>query len=312
MERSLGKSARDAVGFGDDVSAVRLTNDQVAVLKTDMLVGSTDVPPGMTMRQTARKAVVANVSDLAAKGVRPYAGVVALGLPASLTKHDVQEIANGLGGAAKEYRFPLLGGDTNESKDLVISISLFGLVDRRRMVLRSGAQIGDMVAVTGDFGSTSAGLRALLKGEIQPEKLPRSLAKAVYHPEAELDIGIRLAASGAVTSSIDSSDGLALSLYELSKMSHIGIRVSNVPVSRAAKEFAAGYRYDSLDLALYGGEEYNLIVTVKRPYLRTAQKAARGRLKPIGVVTNATEGIRLSRNGRDSEIEMKGWEHFHH
>ena len=310
MEKTLGTSARDVVGFGDDVSAVRLTNNQLAVLKTDMLVGSTDVPPGMTMRQTARKAIVANVSDFVAKGVRPYAGIIALGLPASLTRHDVQQLANGLRDGAKEYRFPLIGGDTNESKDLVISVSLFGVIKRNRIVLRSGARIGDIVAVTGKFGSTSAGLRAILDKKILPQKLPRELARAVYRPSAQLDIGMRLAATGTVTSSIDSSDGLAWSLHELSKISRIGIRVSNIPVSKAAKEFATGYGYDPLDLALYGGEEYNLIVTVKPHQLTIAQKAAHGRLTPIGIVTHRAEGVHFSKDGEDVKIEMKGWEHF--
>ncbi len=310
MERSFGTSERDVVGFGDDVSAINLNNNRLAVLKTDMLVGSTDVPMGMSMRQAARKTVVANVSDFAAKGVSPYAGLVALGLPAKLSERDVRQIANGLSGGAKEYGFPLLGGDTGESKDLVIAISLFGLIDRRRIILRSGAKIGDIVTVTGDFGSASAGLRAVLDRKIRPNKLPRGLARALYHPKAELDIGISLATTGAITASIDSSDGLACSLHELSEMSDVGIRVTDVPVSRAARDFAARYGYDALDLALYGGEEYRLIVTVKRRLLRAAQSAAHGRLKPIGVVTKRTEGIRLSRDGKDTKVEMKGWEHF--
>ena len=312
MERFLGTSRRVVVGFGDDISAVRLPNHQLAVLKTDMLVGSTDVPPGMTMRQAARKAVVANVSDLAAKGAKPYAGLVALGLPATPTRRDVREIARGLSEGAKEYQFPLVGGDTNESKDLVISIALFGLIDEKKIVLRSGAKVGDIVAVTGEFGSSSAGLRAVLDRRISPEKLPHALAQALYHPTAELDLGLRLASAGAITASIDSSDGLAWSLHELSKMSGVGIRVEAVPVSDAARQFSARYGYDASDLALYGGEEYHLIVTVKPALLHIAQKAARGRLKAIGVVTRRSEGIRLARSGGDIMIRMKGWEHFRH
>ena len=312
VERSLGTSRRAVVGWGDDISAVRLSNHQLAVLKTDMLVGSTDVPPGMTMRQAARKTVVANVSDLAAKGARPYVGLVALGLPATLTKRDVLDIAGGLSGGAKEYGFPLVGGDTNESKDLVISIALFGLIDEKKMILRSGAKVGDIVAVTGKFGSASAGLRAILDRKIRPENLPRELARAVYHPTAELDAGLSLASTGAITASIDSSDGLAWSLYELSKMSGVGMRLEAIPISKAASQFAARYGYDATNLALYGGEEYKLIVTVKSSLLRIAQNATRGRLKPIGVVTRRSEGIRLSRSGRDIKIRMKGWEHFRH
>jgi len=310
MERSFGSSRRAVVGFGDDISAVKLSNHRLAILKTDMLVGSTDVPPGMTLRQAARKAVVANVSDLAAKGVRPYAGIVALGLPAALTKKDVQELASGLRGAAKEYEFPLVGGDTNESKDLVISIALFGLVDGRRLMLRSGAKIGDIVALSGEFGSASAGLRAVLNRMIRPEKLPRALSQAVYYPNAELDLGLRLGSTGAITASIDSSDGLAWSLHQLSQMSKVGIRIETVPVSKAARRFAARFGYDASDLALYGGEEYNLIVTIKAPMLRTAQNAARGRLKPIGVVTEESEGVRIAGTHGYGKVRREGWEHF--
>jgi thiamine-monophosphate kinase len=312
VEHALGASRRAVVGFGDDVSAVRLAKHEVALLKTDMLVGSTDVPPGMSMRQTARKAVVANVSDLAAKGARPFAGIVALGLPESLTQKDVKEIAAGLAECAKEYGFPLVGGDTNESNDLVISIALFALMDDRRMVLRSGARVGDVVAVTGDFGYASAGLKALLDARIHPDKLPQALAQAVYHPKAELDLGLRLARSGALTASIDSSDGLAWSLHELSKRSKVGIQLEQVPISKAAVLFASRYGYDAADLALYGGEEYHLVVTVRRNRFRFAERIARGRLKPIGVVTRRSKGLRLAKNGNGTKIQMRGWEHFRH
>jgi thiamine-monophosphate kinase len=312
LERSLGTSPLAVVGFGDDVSAVKLPNGKVAVLKTDMLVGSTDVPPGMTMRQTARKAVVANVSDLAAKGVRPLAGMVALGLPANLTKQDIHGIAAGLSSAAKEYGFPLVGGDTNKSKDLTISIALFAIASRRRLILRSGARVGDIVAVTGEFGSASAGLKALLEKKVRPNRLARPLSRAVYNPSAELDLGVRLAASGALTASIDSSDGLAWSLHELSRASDVGIRIDDVPVSRAAREFATRYRCKANDLALYGGEEYRLVVTIKPDKLSLVRGAARGRLRPIGVVTPRSSGVCLRQAQGDVRIAMKGWEHFKH
>jgi thiamine-monophosphate kinase len=127
-----------------------------------------------------------------------------------------------------------------------------------------------------------------------------------------LDLGLRLASRGAITASIDSSDGLAWSLHELSKMSGVGIRIEAVPVSDAARQFSARYGYDASDLALYGGEEYHLIVTAKPALLQIAQKAARGQLKAIGVVTRRSEGIRLARSGGDIMIRMKGWEHFRH
>jgi thiamine-monophosphate kinase len=310
MERSLGTNRNTVVGFGDDVSAVKLANGKVAILKTDMLVGSTDIPPGMTMRQVARKAVVANVSDLAAKGVRPLAGLVALGLPATLKRKDVQEIAAGLRFAAMQYQFPLVGGDTNESNDLTISIALFATARKEQLILRSGARVGDIVAVSGEFGSASAGLKALLQHGTRPAELPRPMYQAVYNPRTELDLGLRLGASGALTASIDSSDGLAWSLHELSRASGVGIRIDHVPVSKAAEQFAALHRYRARDLALYGGEEYCLVVTVKPERFKLAQKAARGKLREIGVVTRKSAGVRLRMAGGDVKVAMKGWEHF--
>jgi len=310
LERALGTHALTVVGFGDDISAVRISRRQVAVLKTDMLVGSTDVPPGMTMKQAARKAVVANVSDLAAKGVRPLAGIVALGLPRNLSERNVREIGSGLAQAAKEYGFPLVGGDTNESKDLTISIALFAIADGRRLILRSGAEAGNIIAVTGDFGNTSAGLKALLEEKRRPTQLSRPLFQALYNPRAQLDLGLRLGASGAITASIDSSDGLAWSLHELSKSSHVGIKLDTIPISRAAKEFAEQYNYQASDLALYGGEEYHLVVSLKQSRLAAAFKAAKGKLKTIGVATREFRGVRLSQAGKEIVIERKGWEHF--
>ncbi len=310
LERALGTSALTMVGFGDDVSAVRLDRRQVGVLKTDMLVGSTDVPPGMTMRQAARKAVIANVSDLAAKGVRPLAGIVALGLPAGLTERDVREMASGLAQGAREYGFPLVGGDTNEAKDLTITIALFAIARAGRLVLRSGAKASDIVAVTGEFGDTAAGLKALIDERKRPTQLPRQFYKAVYNPRAQLDLGLRLAASGAVTSSIDSSDGLAWSLHEIAKSSRVGIVLDTIPVSLAAKKFADQYDYRAKELALYGGEEYHLVVTLKRNRFAAASRAAKGKLRPIGVVTRGMRGVRLKEAGKEIVIEKKGWEHF--
>lgn len=310
MERALGTSRRTVIGFGDDISAVRVPGGKIAVLKTDMLVGSTDLPPGMTMRQAAWKAVVANVSDLAAKGVKPLAGLVALGLPRELRKSDVQQIARGLSEAARVYGFPIVGGDTNESRDLTISIALFAIIKAREIVLRTGAKAGDVVAVTGEFGSTSAALRAVLDYGEQPDKLRRDLYRALYCPRAQLDLGLKLAASGAITSSIDSSDGLGWSLHQLSRSSRVGILVEDIPVSRAAFDFAERKGLDAVDLALYGGEEYELVVTVNPRKFQKAVRTSKGELKQIGYVTGRFRGVRLVRGRAEKRVRKKGWEHF--
>jgi thiamine-monophosphate kinase len=313
LESSLGTSRDTVVGFGDDVSAVKLVDGKVAVLKTDMLVASTDVPPGMSMRQVARKAVVANVSDFAAKGVRPFAGLVALGLPITLREVDIRGIAAGLSTTAREYGLSLVGGDTNESKDLTISLALFAVASQEKLVLRSGAEEGDVVAVSGDFGSASAGLKALLQHRIPPSKLTPALYDAVYNPRAELDLGLRLGSSRSLTASIDSSDGLAWSLHELSRASDVGMLIDHVPVSRAARQFAKRYKYKAEDLALYGGEEYIIVGTMDSRRYDEARGVAEnlgGELIAIGETTRAKGRVLLETEGKErKEIEMRGWIH---
>ena len=118
------------VPFGDDVSAVYIDQKQVAVLKTDMLVGKTDVPPNMSLWQAARKALVMNVSDFASKGVQPTAALVSLGLPRGCMRKDIEEIARGLNAGAREYDAYVIGGDTSEASDLTIAVSLYGTAEK--------------------------------------------------------------------------------------------------------------------------------------------------------------------------------------
>ena len=127
------------VAFGDDVSAVPVDEGDIAVLKADMLVAKTDVPRGMSFWQAARKAVVMNVSDFAAKGVAPKAVMVSLGLPAALLRGDLEEIAKGLNAGAREFGAYVVGGDTAESADVIISIQLFGTSQKQGLMLRGGA-----------------------------------------------------------------------------------------------------------------------------------------------------------------------------
>jgi thiamine-monophosphate kinase len=177
------------VSFGDDVSAVALDGEHVAVLKTDMLVDKTDIPRGMSLWQAARKAVVMNISDFAAKGVEPKAALVALGLPRNLLRKDIEEIARGLNTGARQYGAYVVGGDTGEASDLVIAVSLFGTAEKKALMLRSGAKVGDIVAVTGFFGKSAAGLRLLLDGFAVSKELREVLVSAVFMPQARLKEG---------------------------------------------------------------------------------------------------------------------------
>lgn len=300
------------VPFGDDVSACDIGNGNLAVLKTDMLVSKTDVPPGMTLWQAARKAVVMNISDFAAKGVKPKAMLVSLGLPKGMGEKDVEELAEGLNAGAREYGAYVIGGDTGEASDLVISLSLFGTAAKGEVILRSGARPGDFLAVTGFFGKTSAGLKILLHNLDVPKKLRKVLVESVLLPRARLREGLALGRVGVVSAAIDSSDGLAWSLYEVARASNVGFRVDKLPIAREAERFAQDNNIDPVKLALYGGEEYEIILTVKPSLWSVAEKAVRrvrGRLLQIGTVT-AKKTVLLETNGKKRIIRPRGYEHF--
>ncbi len=300
------------VSFGDDVAVVPLEGNSVCVLKTDMLVGKTDVPAGMSMWQAARKAVVMNISDFASKGVLPSSLLVALGLPKDVTRATVKEIALGLNSGAREYNTYIVGGDTGEACDLIISVMVYGTCEKKDLMLRSGAKPGDVVAVTGVFGKSAAGLRLLLGKYSINESIREVLTNAVFMPKARLKEGFALGQCGAVSASMDSSDGLAWSLHEIAKMSNVGFLIEKVPFSNEVSRFCEGNNLDAEELALYGGEEYELVVTVKPEMWDTALsavKAVGGCLLLIGKVTE-DKGVFLQTKGEKRVIEARGWEHF--
>lgn len=300
------------VPFGDDVSAIDIGNEKLAVIKTDMLVGKTDVPPSMNLWQAARKAVVMNISDLAAKGVKPIALLASIGIPRGFAKKDVEQIGKGLNAGAREYNAYVLGGDTNEASDLVISCTAFGIVEKRYLMKRSGAKPDDLVAVTGVFGKTSSGLKILLKGLTAPPEMRKELVNTVLMPQARLKEGLALTQIHAVTASIDSSDGLAWSLHEISRASNVGFVIDNLAVAREAEEFAKIHDLDPVELSLYGGEEYELVVTIKPKLWGKAKKAIEqvgASLIKIGHVTGE-KSLLLRTKEKTVSIEARGWEHF--
>lgn len=309
---NLEKMPSMPIPFGDDISAIPLGRGRLAVVKTDMLIGKTDVPPRMAPRQIARKAVVMNISDLASKGVGPTAVLVSLGVPKDYSKKHLIDIGRGLNDGAREYNAYVIGGDTAESSDLIISCMVVGTAMERTIIRRSGARAGDILATTGLFGKTAAGLKILLNKLDAPKEIRKNLLDAVYMPRARLREGLALARSGTVTASIDSSDGLAFSLHELHKMSHVGFKLTHLPLSPDAKRFADIHNLNEEDLALFGGEEYELIVTVKPDKWLRAERAVKrvgGRLIRIGYAAQDT-AIALKVADKERPIPPRGYEHF--
>jgi thiamine-monophosphate kinase len=309
ITRRFGRLPEGYIPIGDDVALIPPgTRGESVVLKCDMLVGKTDVPPGMSLKMAARKAVAMCVSDFAAKGVRPTAYMISLGLRRGTPEAEVIQLASGLLGASREWGLKLVGGDTSETEDLVIDCVMVGFA--KRIVRRGGARAGELVVASGTFGETAAGLKILIEGAEAGPKFRKEAVSSVYVPKPRLGLG--LAVSGYLSSSIDSSDGLAISLHAIAETSGVGIRLAEVPYAKGLEEFASRNSFSADDLALYGGEEYEILGTVRKDQVREAKAKARSvgcELRVIGetVSAEALKGVALP-DGR--KVRRDGWVHF--
>jgi len=309
LTRRLDSKPKLPLGFDEDVAAFPTSRRGLVVLKTDMLVGHTDVPPGMTLAQAATKAVVATVSDFAAKGVQPEGLLVSLGLVPPVRLSTVNEVVSGLEKSAREYHCRIIGGDTSETDDLVIDCVGFGFSAAGRILRRDGAKPGDIVAVTGDFGRTTAGLQILLgKRNRWPHRFSK-LISSVLHPSAKLEAGLKLAETGLVNASIDSSDGLAWSLHEITRLSKVNIVLETIPVAPDVKMFAREQGLVPEELALFGGEEYELVLAIKKDGFANLRRRIPS-LQKIGSVTIGSGNVIGPVGSRFRKIEPRGYEHF--
>lgn len=301
------------IPFWDDASALSLGDGRAVVINTDMLVWETDVPSGMIPFQVARKAVVMNVSDLGAKGVQPIAFMPNIGIPADYEVDSVLELAKGFEAGAREYDAYVVGGDTNEAYDVIISGVALGIMDEKRIMKRAcGVKPGDTLAVTGNFGLTSVGFTHLLGGVEPSPDVKKEALESIYMPKARVKEGIALAGTGVVTSCMDSSDGLSVSLYDLRRSSGFGFIVEETPVHPLALKFAERKGLDPVSLAFNGGEEYELVFTYppdKESEVRVALRSVGCELINIGVVSEKKE-ILYRQNNRLKPVKMGGWDHF--
>jgi len=290
--------------IGDDAAA--LSFNGTLVTSVDMLVEETDVPPGMTMYQAGWKAVVSAVSDLAAKGAAPKYLLVSLGLKPSTDLEDFKQLIAGLYEAAVRYNAAIVGGDINSSSSNVFSVTAIGEADK--LIPRDGAKPGDLLAVTGYFGKTYAGLHALLN----KRSADNSLLESILKPIAKVREGIAIARSGYASSSIDSSDGLAESLYLLSEASGVGFEVREMPLDPIARDYCSKNDLDVFDATFYGGEEYEIVFTFKREYSREMEETLKNVGSSLLVIGEAIEQqvVRFVSQDVEKIIERKGWQHF--
>ncbi len=307
------------VGIGDDAAVVEAGTGST-VLTTDMLVEGVHFErASISARDLGAKSIVVNLSDIAAMAASPRYAMVSLGIPADVEAAWVMELFGGMRAACDEYALTLVGGDTNRADAVVIAVAVVGEVSPGHAVTRSGAGPGDLVVVTGSLGAAAGGF---LLSRIHPSKLAQALTEpwgrelldAQARPVARVGEGQSLAQAGA-TAMMDLSDGLAKDLSRLCDASGVGARVelSRVPVSEALRRAAGFLEVDPLELALAGGEDYELLATIDLTNLERARNDLHERfgvtLTDVGVIID--DGlVAVDAQGRESPLEPKGWDHF--
>jgi len=307
----VGAAGRVPAGYariGDDVAVVPVRGKKV-VLKVDMLVESTDVPPGMNYRQAARKSVAMCVSDFAAKGVRPDSFMVSLGLRRATTQEQVNQLGRGLRDAEGEWGVRMVGGDTNEADQLVVDCAMVGFA--KKVVGRRGARPGDALVVTGPFGYPPSGLRIMIDGARAERRFRETAVRSVTTPTPDLEMGIALA--DCLTSAMDSSDGLARSIHTLAEESGVGFELDEMPAGEGVAKFADDNGLSLQDLVMAGGEEYIIVGTVsprKLASARDAAKSAGGQITAIGRATREKGRVFLRTGRSKKRIRDEGWTHL--
>jgi thiamine-monophosphate kinase len=299
---------KSLIGIGDDAIDF-IEKKKRIVLSVDMLVSSTDVPKGMNLKQVGWKAITSTASDLASKGAKPLYFMTSIGLPHSLKFEEFKELWKGMNEAAKFYNGKIIAGDTNEAKEIIIDCIGIGVANK--LLSRKGAKEGDIIAVTGLFGKSSSGLKILLEG-IKKEGFEK-LINSALNPRAKIIEGQILANSGYASACIDSSDGLALSLYEIAEASKVGIYITHSPIDKLVEKFSRKYDLSLLDLVFYGGEEYELIATIKPEgwkYVKKLFEKNNKKIIKIGNVVNRNEGISVYWENKRRILEKRGWIHF--
>jgi thiamine-monophosphate kinase len=291
----------------EDVEIFKLGKMKI-VAKTDTFVQSTDMPPKMKISEAARKSIVACISDFAAKGIKPQYGMISLNLPKKISRKKIIEMAKGFRLASDEFNFKILGGDTNEGKEIVINVSLFGTADK--IVKRQGAKIGDTIFVTGPFGYTTSGLKILLEKMKGNRHFVKKAIKSVINPCPKLDFGVRNRKQ--FTSSMDSSDGLSTTLNEMANQSKCKFIIKSIPSGKDLFEFAELHKIDPNELVFHGGEEYEFVFTISEKYKDKVKKNARLLKIPIIEIGYVTKGKGVFLEKEEKRIPLKdlGWHHF--
>lgn len=318
FEKRNQRNKSIVAGIGDDAAAVNCSNSRLLLVTTDTIVENVHFSNrNMSVEQIGRKAMVSNISDIAAMGGIPTFAVVSLAIPVDNTVKTVDNLYDGMDRAAKRYKVAIVGGDTVKSMtNLVITITLIGEVSRKHIVLRKNAKVGDKLLVTGTFGDSAAGLDVLAKCRNKLKSRYKLLIKKHQEPDIRLKEAQIIAENGFASAMIDSSDGLDVSVKTICSESNVGARVytDRIPLSIELKRFCndvEGNRNSDrvFKYGLFGGEEYELVFTVAEKKFKKALKSIPG-ASLIGEIVPFREGVKYIMAGKAVKIRGESFQHF--
>ena len=278
-----------------DDTAITNFNDTNLISTCDMLIQSRHFPGNMSYFDMGFKVVTVNVSDLAAMGAEPLGFLLAIAMPKDLEIDSFKEIIDGVLRACDYYQIPLIGGDTNEASEIIMTGTALGLVDKPMM--KNTYNEGDLIAVTGDIGLAALGFEL--------KSLDNVYAKSALKPKARINEGRVL--KDFATSATDITDGLASELYEI-KRDDFGFMIYEdmLNVSEEYKQLASELDLDYLDLILHVGEDFELLFTISEENLEKLPIDC----IVIGEVTDSDVVELTLENGFVERIENRGYEHY--
>jgi thiamine-monophosphate kinase len=305
---AAGKDERLLIGIGDDAAAWQ-GDSSIQLATVDSFIEGVHYPSGMAnWPELGGKALAVNLSDIAAMGGLPRYALVSLALPPQTELDDVTALYTSLLELARKYGVTVAGGDISDAPMVIINVTILGSSPQEKVLTRSNAKPGELIAVTGYLGAAAAGLEMLTKKLKFDTKVTAHLKQAFFHPTPRLAEGQLLLEQGVKTA-IDISDGLLADLGQIGKTSQVGARIdaNRVPVAPKVK---TAFGEKALELALTGGEDYELLFTAKAEVIARIKKAASCPISAIGEITAGPGVTVVDRRGKPMELSRAGWEHF--
>src|SRR6266850_2603553 len=311
-------------GIGDDAAVLKSFTGTDVVVSTDLLVEGIDFRRGTTRpNQLGHKALAVSLSDIAAMGARPRWALVSIGVPNSIWDSGFfDQFYEGFFQLADRFSVKLIGGDLSRTPEKIVVNSIaIGECLLEREVFRSGANPGDQIYVTGFLGDAAAGLRLIERGaRLHVENSATADTNSVdnlllrhLQPEPRVGWGLMLGDHQLATAMIDISDGLSSDLDNLCDESKVGaiVDASGIPIDKLVIEICGRRALDPLMLALHGGEDFELLFTVKPQNLSKLPKRVDGiPITRIGEIKEATHGVQIAEGSKVWKLEPGGWEHF--